>query len=362
MNVRTSIAPVVFGGCAALILGWSSAAMAQPSLPVTPGTFNGLFRNISNLQHETSGFISAKVTAKGALSGYAILGGNRHAFSGRWPTNGSLPSLQVVRRGASALTLNLTNTDLDTLEGTLSDGTWSSALLAGRQVWHKTERPASPHAGTYTAGIDQSAQPNHPDGFGYGTITVDLAGAVTLVGALGDGTKAVQKTALLANGSWPFYVPAYGRKGSISAWISLSNSMPTDGNVFWSKASDPASRRYPAGFTLTAPMHAAPYVPPAMFQRIINISHGYVALTGGPLASPVVNELSLSLDNKVTNLGLNPMTMKINLRTGLVKGSLKVGSLVNKFAGVFMQSVDLGAGHFLGTTNTGAMIIAGDAQ
>ncbi len=356
MTLRTSVS----AAWAALVLAAAPQISAGPA--PSPGTFNGLFREGSTNRHETSGFISAKVTPNGALSGYLILAGTRHAFSGRWPTNGSNPSLSVPRRGTNALTLAIAATDADTLDGTITDGNWSSELLADRLVWLKTLRPAATHAGKYTASIDRSVGSNRPDGFGYGTISVDLAGTVKLAGVLGDGTKFTQKTAISAHGLWPLYVAAYGRNGSISGWMPLSNSLPTDAAVFWHKGSIPTSPRYPNGFTLTTPMHVSPYVPPIVGQRVININNGFVTLEGGALQSAVINELSLGTNNKVTNLGAYQLSLTIKLPTGSLSGSMSLDGVRQKFSGVVIQATDLGVGHFLSPQLSGAMVMTGDAE
>lgn len=339
-----------------------ATARAQPLLPLNPGIFNGLVRNSLDPQHETTAYISAKLTPKGAMSGSLILAGVRHSFSGLWPTNVALPTFEIRRRGTNALLLSLASTDPDSLTGTLTDGSWSSSVSAARQVWDRRLLPASSHAGIYTASIDRSAGVNRPDGFGYGTITVDPAGAIKWVGVLGDGTKVTQKTTISAQGQWPFYAAFGARKGSVSGWLPVSNSIPTDGSVFWRKFPDPASPRYPAGFGATTTMHLSSYVPPALFQRVINITRGYVTLDGGPLASPIVNELSLNLDNKITNLGQYPTVLSINTRSGLLRGSIVYNGVYVGFTGVIMQSVNLGIGQFLSSTLSGAMILAGDSQ
>lgn len=358
MNLRTS----AVAACALLILSSAPQIFAAPPLSPTPGTFNGLFREATTNRHETSGFISAKVTPSGALSGYLILAGNRHGFSGRWPTNGSSPSISIARRGTNALTLALTVADADALDGSVTDGTWTADLVADRLVWLKTLRPASAHAGAYTASIDRSVGSNRPDGFGYGTISVDLAGTVKLAGVLGDGTKFTQKTAVSAHGYWPLYVAAYGRNGSISAWMPLSNSLPTDATVLWHKGSIPNSPRYPNGFTLTTLMHVSPYVPPSPGQRVININNGFVTLEGGALQSAVINELSLGTNNKITNLGAYQLSMTIKLPTGLLSGSVALDGVRQKFSGVVIQATDLGVGHFLSPQLSGAMVVSGDAE
>ncbi len=358
MNLRTSAATT----CAVLVLAAAAQVFAAPPSSPTPGTYNGLFRESTTNRHETSGFISAKVTPSGGVSGYLILAGTRHGFSGRWPTNGSNPSISITRRGTNALTLALTVADADALDGSVTDGIWSSDLVADRLVWLKTLRPALAHAGAYTASIDRSVGSNRPDGFGYGTISVDLAGAVKLAGVLGDGTKFTQKTSISAQGYWPLYVAAYGRNGSIAAWMPLSNSLPTDATVLWHKGTIPNSPRYPNGFTLTTPMHVSPYVPPSPGQRVININHGLVNLEGGSLQSAVVNELSLGTNNKITNLGAYQLTMTIKLPTGLLSGSLLLDGARQKFSGVVIQATDLGVGHFLSPQLSGAMVMSGDAE
>ncbi len=348
--------------CAALVLTAAPHVFGQsPTPPVTPGTFNGLFQETELARHESSGFLSAKVTAKGSISGYLFLAGTRLPFSGRWPTNGSMPSIAVKRPGTNAVTLHLTPFDLDGIEGFVSDGHWLSPLLADRQVWHKTLHPATAFAGAYTTSIDRGAGSDHPNGFGFGTISVDVAGMVKLAGTLGDGTKVAQKTAVSAHGLWPFYVPAYGGKGSVFGWMPLSNSDHTSATVCWHKGNGVTGQRYPSGFGLTPPMYISPFVPPAAGNRVMNITQGYVALEGGSLPNTVVTELSLSPDNKIINLGQNQLAMAINPRTGLMTGAVNApNGLRLKFSGIVFQAVDVAVGLFLGTNHSGSVVVAGE--
>lgn len=356
MNALSSVT------CAALTLAAAPLAFSQATTPpVTPGSFNGLFQDAVVARHESSGFVTAKVTPQGAISGYLILAGTRLPFSGRWPTNGAMPSIAVKRPGTNSVTLHLEPADLDSLEGFVSDGIWTSPLLADRQVWHKTLHPATAHAGAYTTSIDRGAGSDNPNGFGFGTIAVDLAGMVKLAGTLGDGTKVAQKTAVSARGLWPFYIPTYGGKGSVFGWMPLSNSINTSATICWHKGNGATGQRYPSGFGLTPPMYVSPFVPPAVGQRVMNITQGYVALEGGSLPSALVTELSLTPANKVINLGQNQLAMSINTRTGLMTGAVNHPSGTRvKFSGIVFQAVNVAVGLFLGPTHSGSVVVAGE--
>lgn len=355
-----------FSGAAGwLTLVWVTVlptAVQGASLPVQPGTFTGLFQEVATPRHETSGFITIKVTPQGALSGQLIAASGRHAFSGRWPTNGAFPVLTVNRRGTNALILSLFPATPDALEGTVSDGTWVSILSAERLIWHRTLHPATHHAGKFTASIDRSDGPDRPNGYGYGTFTIDAGGMVTFSGVLGDGTKVAQKSALGVNGAWPIYLSPYASKGSIFGWVPSDNSTNTASRLCWHKASVSPGTRYPTGFAITPPIWVSPYTPPAKGLRILNITQGYVTLEGGLLAGPVVNELSLTAGNTIVSLGRNPLTLTFNLKNGLLAGTATIDGTRLKFGGIVFQAVDMGVGHFLSPSQSGAVIFAGDSQ
>ncbi len=359
--MKTNACSFATVGSIGLLLAAAPAALSQTSaLPVNAGTYNGLFSESAAPRHETSGYLSAKLTPQGALSGYVIVAGSRLSFSGRWPTNGSQPAIVVKQKGTNVVTLHLAPSDPDAIEGMVMGSSWTAPLLMERVVWHRTRNPAANFAGRSTMTVYRGESFLQPNGFGYGTLTVDAGGTVKLAGALGDGTKVAQTTTLSASGWWPCYVGAYAGKGAIFGWIPLSNRTNTSARVCWHKGPGVSGQRYPNGFLLTPLMFVSPYVPPAAGQRVINVGQGYITLEGGRLTGPIVNELSLNPANKFTNLGRNQLSVSVNLRTGLLSGALTANGVRLQFGGVISQAVDMGVGHFLGASDSGAMVIAGD--
>jgi len=85
--------------------------------------------------------------------------------------------------------LNLDFSGKDQITGRVTDGIWSADLTADKALFNAVTNP-SPQAGRYTMHIpgnpDSAASPG---GGGFGTVTVDANGKISLKGTLGDGTK-----------------------------------------------------------------------------------------------------------------------------------------------------------------------------
>lgn len=338
------------------------ATSAPAAAPFTAGQFSGLFHEDDEPRADRSGFVSVKLTAQGAFSGYLQLGAARLALSGRFDSLSSTSRVDVARGNASPITVRLSLDDTDTLAGTVSDGTWSARLAADRQVWNKTTRPATAHAGLYTTSLDRGSGGAEPGGFGYGTATVDSAGALKFAGRLGDGSPVSQKVTLSKTGLWPVYLPAYANRGAVLAWVPVSNHIDTAGRTLWTKPSGVPGSLYPAGFSLDPRLFCSPYVPPAPGERLMQVSTGYITLEQGPLAQPLTTELELGTDNKVRPLGAQGLSLKFTPKTGLFSGTVNApgGGPKIKFAGVVFQAADLAVGHFLGSAQSGSVVIAGD--
>jgi hypothetical protein len=70
--------------------------------------------------------------------------------------------------------------------------------------------------------------------------------------------------------------------------------------------------------------------------------------------------VSYSDDNKVLNLASNKMTLTISLPTGLFNGSVTVPGATRStpFKGALFQKTDFGSGFFLGTDQSGRVLLS----
>src|SRR5262249_40551619 len=131
-----------------------------------------------------------------------------------------------------------------------------------------------------------------PLGTGVGSVKIDLAGKVTLMGSLADGTKITQTTALFDSGYWALYVSLYSGSGCSLSWMQVSNNGTMDGQFVWLKPARLASKYYTggsssSGFTNIVEATAALYSPPRRGQSALEWGgeSGSLVLAGAPKAS-----------------------------------------------------------------------------
>ncbi len=330
----------------------------NPFIP-RKGTYSGLFYRTNGVEHQSSGFFTLKLTDKGAFSCKLQLAGAKYAGAGIFNLQGTA-SATITRSGLSPLQLSFA-TDLtnqtDQVFGTVSDGTWLAALSGDRAVFNATLNPA-PQTGRYTMHIPGNPDPAaSPGGDGFGTVTVDAGGKVSLKGTLGDGTKISQKTSLSKNGQWPFYDSIYNGSGAVLSWVTFTNSgiKEFSGDMSWIKKANSLAKLYPAGFTNDTIVAGSFYTPPLPGNRVLNFSDAIVLLTGGNLSQSFSNDVVLGADNKVTNLDSNKLALTITLPTGLFKGKATdpaSGETIS-FKGAVSQKENAGFGFFLGTNQSG---------
>ena len=325
------------------------------------GNFTGLFFQTDAVENGRCGYVSLKLTPQASFSGYLLLAGKRLRFASSFESVSSSTEVSIPRAGTTPLTVVLSLANADSLQGYVSDGSWTVPLSAERLVWDKKSAPASGHAGQYTTSVDRATDAAKPNGYGYGTVTVDVGGTVKLIGALGDGTKVTQSATVSKTGLWPLYVSGYGGKGSALGWVPLNNATNAIAPVVWTK--DPvAGPLYPDGFKISTRLFCSPYHPPTPGNRVMQVSEGYAVLEGGALTALFVNELSLSSQNKVTNLGDYKLSVKFVPKTGLFTGTVNepgTGTKL-KFSGIVFQTDDLAVGTFIARSRSGSIVIAGD--
>ena len=332
------------------------------------GLYQGLFSESNNVQHASSGFLSFQLSDKGALSGKVLIDGGTHLFQGRVSLDGQT-AFEISRPGKSTLLIALT-ADLNfgtagLFTGTVTDGNWTAALTGGRALTLAGQiNPGL--TGRYTVGFQGSItgaveDATFPGGFSVGSTTVGTSGLIQFTGTLADGTPVTQGANLNKDGRWPLYIPLYGGKGSMLAWITLdpTGQRNVSGQINWIKPAIAAGRYYPAGFNKQLNLSGSGYVRPETGQKVINLSLGLLTLTGGSMSTQILESLIIGSDNKIAISGVSRPTMTVNLDNGTFSGSFfhPVTRLATPFKGVFVQDETTAIGFFLGPSRSGAVVI-----
>src|SRR6185503_6628301 len=112
--------------------------LANPFTPVA-GIYNGLFSeptNAGGVRHESAGFVSVKVGAKSGYSGYLVFDGDpKVTFSGKFTASGDVTRdvKRDLKFGKAPVRVSLALewwTSSGEITGTVTNGTWTSELLA----------------------------------------------------------------------------------------------------------------------------------------------------------------------------------------------------------------------------------------
>jgi hypothetical protein len=338
----------------------------NPFIPLA-GTYTGLFSETNGISQQHAGFFTVNVTSKGAFSGNLQIGGARLSTSGQFDATGNCTKL-LKRGNTISLTVHFqldlaSTTNADRIGGSVGDaaGTWWAPLEGDRSVFNAKSRPA-PQQGSYTmliAGTNGSA--SLPAGDGYGTVSVDKAGKIRFAGSLADGTKVTQAGSVSKNGDWPFYLSLYGGQGSMLNWLTFAPTTTNDlaGSLVWIKPTSLKTKYYPAGFALNLPAWAFRYTPPARGSNVLPFNTANLLLIGGDAALNLTNQITIGANNRVNG----PMGSKLSLTftpaSGLFKGTLLTspGSKPVPFNGVVLQTTSIARGYFLGTSQSGKVLL-----
>jgi uncharacterized repeat protein (TIGR03803 family) len=327
------------------------------------GTYNGLWQDTNGVASTSSGFFTFTVTDKGKLSGSVQMAGGRYSMSGQFDASGRA-GLTITRLRLSPLRLELQldiTQGTDQVTGTLSDGAWVAELAGDRAVFDGQTR-VSPQAGRYTlavpGGTNASAEPG---GDGYGTISVDNAGKARLTATLADGTRFSQAVSVSKHGAWPLFAKLYGGGGLIMSWLSFAPTTASDlsGEAAWIKPAKPGDKYYPGGFNRQPTVLGSRYQAPAAGNPVLNFTNAQVDFIGGDLTRDFTNQVALDTRNRVTNLSSNRLTLFFSVSVGSFRGSVTDPATARpiSFTGVVLQKPNRGAGFFLGTDQSGKVVL-----
>ena len=267
----------------------------------------------------------------------------------------------MPRTGLSSIAVGL-HLDLATgseqITGRVSDGKFTSELLADRMVFNKTN--SCPWAGKYTLvlGPAEGSGAALPEGYGYATLTVKRTGGGKLGGLLGDGTKLKANAPMSKYATWPLYAGLYNKQGACIGWVIITNNT-LEAVVDWFKPAIGTARYYPSGFTNVLSMTGSKYLSEANWPS--STTSLEVTLGGGNLSTNIVRDVTVNGAGAVTVLSPSgeKLTMKLTPKTGQFSGSFfhPVLKKTINFRGLFLQLKDEGAGYFLGSNESGYVTI-----
>ena len=246
----------------------------------------------------------------------------------------------------------------DQISGTVSDGAFASELLADRAAFSATN--PCPFAGRFAVILQPPTGDDStiPQGFGYGTLTVTTTGRGSMKGVLADGTKINATVPLSKQGTWPLYEALYKNHGASLGWVTFDTNSTLEATVDWFRPSLPASLYFPNGFTTDATLIGKKYTARSSGGSTDNRQ---VTLGGGNLGANIVKAVFVYETGNVVLSSANSenLQMKIKPATGQFSGSF-THPLLNKtinFAGSMLRFDDEGAGYFLGSNESGFVII-----
>ncbi len=315
-------------------------------------SYSGLFFSSNAVEFLNSGAITITTTKNGNYTGFLQAGGNRYSFSGQFDSSGAGDA------SAGPYNLHLQEGN-DQVTGTVSSENGSADLVANRAVFNARTNKA-PFAGKYTIifpGSGDIADTTDPQGDGFGAVTVNKSGKVHLSGRLADGSRIAQTATVSSGGQWPLYVRLYNGNGQILSWQTFTISAEVGGVFNWIKEPIPGDAFYPDGFTVQTNAIGSKYDP--SLKPVTGFTHANVLLDGGNLASFIGNQVKISPNNKVTNLGGNKFTMTLTPSQGLFKGNVVdpiTGGRVF-FKGAILQNQTVGSGFFLGSSLSGHVTV-----
>ena len=325
------------------------------------GRYNGLAIQTNAPTHASSGSIKLVVSKNEPFAASLSLGGVRSAFKGQFDLSGNATNL-VTRTGLNPLRvilhLDLVNST-DQITGSVSDGGFTSEVLADRQVFSAKAR--CPLAGTFTVVLEppEGTDPSLPEGFGYGTLTVTPTGLGRVSGVLADGTKINVSVPLSKHGTWPLYQVLYKNQGACIGWVTFGTNSSVGATVDWFRPPLPASPFFLAGFTTNVTLLGEKYVSPTNGGPSV-AGTNVVMLGGGNLVSSIVETVLVSDVGSVAVFSPNAenLQMKIRTTTGQFSGSFThpvLGKTVT-FNGLVLQLDGTGAGYFLGNSASGFVV------
>lgn len=259
-------------------------------------------------------------------AGYSLVGGFdlQGDFTGR------------IRRFSTSrvdviLHLDLTATGIPTITGTITAEGFTYNLAATHAG--TTLPPAGKFTVTLPPDPTQTDAALYPQGYGFALVRVDATGTVvSAVGRLGDGQSFSVGGQFTDDGRWAIYTQPYGnrKRGLLGGEIRFHPAVaPLDGTLRWIKPVT-TTGLYTAGFAGSIAAEGSRFRPSDVVA--LGIMGWNLAIDAGVLPAPLTGTVTLGANGRFTIGGAasGAVTLKLDLATGLIEGTARVGSGVAK--------------------------------
>jgi hypothetical protein len=333
------------------------------------GTYNGLFNAATGVAEESAGMISGlKVATNGIYSGLLELQGTNYSLTGRFDLSGAATNSVPRADGTvTVLTHLLFDNSPNQIYGTVAAGNWVSDLHL------VADASGALTSAAYTMLLPPmtGAPPDSPAGYGYAVIT-NHAGSVSVAGQLPDGTTFNKTVPISEAAGAPFYASLYGNTGLLTGWLldldagEFGDLIP-QGQLTWIKKPSAGGKYDPAGFTNVMTVQGSTWGAPSAGKPALPFTTnapGLLQISGGNLAGPINFSVAVGTNNTLIKLSSssassNSLAGSINPKTGLLTVTFGngQGKATTVGTGVVLQNATNAAGAFLGTTNSGAIIL-----
>ncbi|MDB6027576.1 MAG: carbohydrate-binding protein [Verrucomicrobiales bacterium] len=345
------------------------------------GSYNGLFlpEDVTTAARHNAGFLNMTVAPTFAYSGKVLVDGDALLFTGKLRLDGS-SSTTVLRTKQQKLPLTLSFTldfegGSDALTGSIAESNnWSSPLLANRTVW-ATNNLATSLTNYLTMLFPGPSDGTGPSGIGFGAVTINALGSLSLSGALADGRAIAQTIPISKTGQWPVYtallpLPKVVTNGSVLVtnlefqefffgWVDVAGEQPT-GTLTWLRSGVPDDL-FAAGFTNQFSVAGSLYHPPRAGVRALAITNAMVTLSGGNFPEPIGRSFTWTTNNVFVFPPTNsPPKIALALRYGTFTGTFTNPVQTNmtlKISGAILQNSNFGGGLLIGTNFAGRVEI-----
>ncbi len=321
--------------------------------------------------NEASGLLTLTLGGRGTFTGKLRYGGFTQAIRGAFDAHGNFnASFERLVFGEPetveiSLHLDLTG-DVDQITGTVSDGSNSSVVSAGRGRFAARTFPA-PHAGVFTMLLGAVDGGFGPAGIGFARMRVDSAGKVALAGKLGDGTPFSAGTQVKVDHTFPLYVPYHvhrnTRAGSIFGTLKFDDLTTSDltGSLHWFSAEDDEE-----WIDTEVALSGSRYVAPPRGVRVLD----YILSTKNAMISvgeELAETATLRADNRLLIDSANEAQISVRLdpARGLFRGGFSEPSdedpdvyVRRNFTGALLQKPAIAGGFFLSPNGPGPVIIS----
>ena len=333
------------------------------ALPKIYGTYYGIFYSQNGASQTSSGFVQMAMKKSGRFTAKVRVDGGTFTLTGTFSSNGVVTtniSRAAVGKADLAISWSAdTCTWSDQITGTISSAGWTAQFISDRV---NSTNNATLIGKKYTIalpGLSNAA--TGPTGYGYAVLGVGVKNKGVLSGRLGDGTPFMQKVPLSRTGQFPLFAAPYASTGVVIGWLNVTPATVA-ADVYYSKPAG-VGGFYPNGFTNQCTILASPFDGTA--KPVIGSTGGTYTLSAGNLPLTLNGTFTLSPLNSFvftplpTVVGLKAQASKAGA-VGTVVGTVKTAGVLRTIRGIILQDQKLVLGHFVGTTQTGKVLLQGN--